>query len=381
MKRVYWRPPGVSRAALTLIACVALAALVAVEAFPVKRRQRWYADKMAAARLALRAMGGIKAEKARLGIQPDPEGDPQNTGLIGTALSSVTSDTGYLIVKRTSVDPNFAAVMVDLLRRAGVTSGDTVAVGVSGSFPALNIATYSALQTLKLRAIVIASASASQWGANDPNLLWIDMERILTERHLFSIRSVAVSRGGLDDRGFGMSKQGRQLIDQAIARNHLRRLEVTSLADAIDKRMATYAEQAGDHPIRAYINIGGGTASVGTQVGKKQFKPGLNRRPPRASGLVDSVMLRFSRRGVPVIHITNIDKLAQSYGLPVEPDGIPPIGQGTVYIKPEYNRWLALGGLAAIFATMLAFIRLDVGLRLLRGSRRKNSVRHPEQMI
>jgi poly-gamma-glutamate system protein len=381
MKRVYWRPPGVSRSALTLIACVALTALVAVEAFPVQKKQHWYGDKMASARLALQAMDEIKAEKARLGIAPDAEGDPQNTGLIGKPLSSVTSDTGYLIAKRTSVNPNFAAVMVDLLKRAGVKPGDTVAVGVSGSFPALNIATYAALQTLKLKPIVIASASASQWGANDANLLWIDMERVLAERHLFSIRSAAASRGGLDDRGFGMSKEGRNLIDDAIARNHLDRLDVTSLPDAINKRMELYDEQAGDHPIRAYINVGGGTASVGTQIGKKQFKPGLNREPPHAAGLMDSVMLRFSKRGVPVIHVTSIEKIAEEYGLPVEPNGIPPVGQGTVYIKPEYNRWLALGGVALILAVMLAFIRLDVGLRILRGSRRKHFAKQPEQMI
>lgn len=381
MKRVYWRPPGVSRAALSLIACVALVALVAVEAFPVQERQRWHGEKLAAARLALRAMGEIKAEKARLGITPDPEGDPQNTGLIGEPLSSVTSDTGYLLAKRTSVDPNFAAVMVDLLKRAGVKPGDTVAVGVSGSFPALNIATYAALQTLRLKPIVIASASASQWGANDPNLLWIDMERVLAERHVFSIRSAAASRGGLDDRGFGMSKHGRKLIDDAIARNHLERLDATSLPDAINKRMAVYDAQAGDRPIRAYINVGGGTASVGTQIGKKQFKPGLNRAPPRAVGLMDSVMLRFSKRGVPVIHVTSIEKLAERYGLPVEPEGIPPVGQGTVYVKPEYNRWFALAGVVGILAAMLAFIRLDVGLRILRGSRRKRLARQPEQMI
>ena len=233
MKRVYWRPPGVRRAALSLIACVALVALVAVQASPVKKKQRWYGEKMAAARLALRAMDQIKAEKARLGIVPDAEGDPQNTGLIGKPLSSVTSDTGYLLAKRTSVNPNFAAAMVDLLKRAGVKQGDTVAVGVSGSFPALNIATYAALQTLKLKPIVIASASASQWGANDPNLLWIDMERVLAERHVFSIRSAAARRGGLDDRGFGMSKQGRKLIDDAIERNHLEELDVTSRPVAI----------------------------------------------------------------------------------------------------------------------------------------------------
>ncbi len=381
MKRVYWRPPGVSRGALAMIAVVAIAALVAVEAFPVKQKQRYYSEKMAAAKLALRAFTEIKAEKIRRGIPIDPEGDPGKTGLIGQPLSTVTSNTGYITAKRTSVNPNFAAVLVDLLKRAGVKQGDTVAVGVSGSFPALNACTFAAIQTLKLRPIVIASASASEWGANNPELLWIDMEHLLMQKQVFGFHSVAASRGGIDDRGFGMSKEGRRIIDAAIERNQLEMIEPHSLVDSIDKRMQIYDAAAGDRPIKAYINIGGGTASVGTHVGKKEFRRGLNLEPPNKTGLVDSVMLRFAERDVPVIHMTGIEGIARKYGLSIVPDGIPPIGEGNVYIKAEYNRWLAGGGLLLIFLVMLAFIRLDVGLRILRGSAKKQGATQPQQMI
>jgi len=133
----------------------------------------------------------IKAEKARRRIRPDPEADPNDTGMVGLTLSPVTSNTGYLSAKHTAINPNFAAVFVQLLKRAGVNKGDLVAAGLSGSFPSLNIAAFSAMQTLELEPIVIASASASQWGANHVDFLWIDMERVLFEQKIFRFRSMS----------------------------------------------------------------------------------------------------------------------------------------------------------------------------------------------
>jgi poly-gamma-glutamate system protein len=382
MKRVYWRPPSVSRRAMVLITTLALGVLLAVELLPVKRKQPHYEEKLQAAHLARQGLGMIKAEKLRRGIHPDPEADPEDTGMIGTSLSPVTSNTGYLSAKRTSVNPNFAAVMVQLLRRAGVRRGDVVGVGLSGSFPSLNISTFAALQTLDLDPIVIASASASQWGANNVGLLWIDMERVLFEKKLFRFRSVAASRGGIDDRGYGMSQQGRVLIDEAIARNNLQMIDPASLQEAIEQRMDLYQQFSKGRPIRAYINIGGGAASVGTHLGKKLFRAGLNLDPPRGKGQVDSVMMRFAERDVPVIHITGIANLARRYGLALQPQGVPRPGEGNVFFKLEYNPWLAGTGIVVILAVMLAFIRMDVGLRILKGvQRRPQSSREPQPMV
>ena len=381
MKRVYWRPPGVSRRAMVLITALSVCVLLAVELIPVRRKQPWYEAKLQAAHLARHAMGIIKAEKARRGILPSPEADPHGTGLIGSALSPVTSNTGFLSAKRTSINPNFAAVLVHLLEQAGVNSGDVVAVGMSGSFPALNIAAFAAIQTLDLRPIAISSVSASQWGANDVDFLWIDMERVLVDAKVFRFRSVAASRGGIDDRGFGMSPRGRELIDQAIERNQLRMIDPENLNEAVAERIDIYQEQAKGQAIRAYVNIGGGSASVGTHLGKKLFRPGLNRNPPRSRGPVDSVMLHFAELDVPVIHITRIANLAERYGLAQEPEGLPRPGEGKVFIKAEYNRWLAGGGIALILAVMLAFIRLDVGMRILKGARRPRERAQPEPMV
>ena len=382
MKRIYWRPQGVPRRAMVLIAVVALSALVAVEKFQVSTRQRNYPEKLHAARLALEAFNAVKSEKIARRIPIDPEADPYQTGLIGRSVTPVTSNTGYLSAKRLSVNPNFAALVVHWLARAGVSKGDVVAVGASGSFPALCIATFAAVQALELTPIVISSASASEWGANDPNFMWLDIEKALFEKRIFGFRSVAASRGGIEDRGFGMSEEGRQLIDQGIARSGVERMDATNLADGIDRRMELFDARAGTKPIKAYLNVGGGTASVGTHIGKKQFKPGLNLELPRGADLADSVMLRFAQRGVPVVHLTSLEALAKQHGFPVEPRGMPRVGEGKVFVREEYNRWIAAGGLLAVVGAMLASIRLDVGARILQGAwRRKDRARQPEQMV
>ena len=75
--------------------------------------------------------------------------------------NSVTSLPGKLANKQMTVNPNFAAAIVQMRKDAGVEKGDFVAVGVSGSFPAFNVCTYTALETLRARPIVIGSGASS----------------------------------------------------------------------------------------------------------------------------------------------------------------------------------------------------------------------------
>jgi len=381
MKKLYWRPPHISRTALVLVAILAVGVLVLVESYPVVRKQDHYGARIAAARLSRDCMEAIKAEKQRLGHKIDLEVDPAETGIIGESLTSVTSNTGFLSAKLTSTNPNFAALVVHFLMEAGVQEGDVVAVAVSGSFPGLNVSTFAAVKTLGLEPIIIASTASSEWGANHVDYLWLDMERTLRDKKLVDFGSVAATHGGIDDLGVGITDKGRDLLDVAMDRNGVRKLAPTSLADSIDKRMALYDEMAGNRLIKAYINVGGGSASVGTHVGKKQFTPGLNTEPPRSKTVPDSVMLRFAKRDVPVIHLSRVKLLAERFGLPYEPRAAVPLGHGRVFVGSEYNRWLALGGLVAILVVMFAFLRWDIGMRVLRGMRPRDTNETPEHMV
>ena len=378
MKKLYWRPPGVSRRALVLIALVAFAGLVLVESFPVERKQLAYNQKLAAAALARDCMSAIRDEKQRRNIPVDPQFDPAGTGMVGVSISRVTSNVGTYTAKLTTTNPNFAAVIVHWLKQINIKEGDSVAVGVSGSFPALNVATYSAIQTLKLKPVVIASASSSGWGANNEGFLWLDMETTLRERQLIEFGAVAASRGSIDDRGVGMSNEGLAMLDEAIQRNGVEHLNPASLAESIDKRMQVFDKHSKRY--KAYINVGGGSASVGTHVGKKKFKPGLNRSVPRGE-VPDSVMLRFAQRDLPVLHLSGIKDLSSRYDLQEKPTSPVPLGESNVFRRSEYNPWLAGGSLGVIVLAMLAFIRLDLGARLLSAKRADESKRQPEPMI
>jgi len=382
MKKIYWRPRAVSRTALVLIAILACVGLALVQNYRIERDQPYKAEKVEAAELAAKMMGIIKQERQQYRTYPiNPDVDPTESGLVGVEHTPVTSIAGDLGSKQTSVNPNFAAVIFEMLKKAGVKEGDTVAVGVSGSFPALNICTYAALETLKVKPIIIASTTASQWGANLPELLWIDMEKVLHDEGLTPFRASAASLGGYEDRGQGLSEEGHQMALKAIERNGLQFIDSPDFDQAVADRLKLYEERRGRAPIAAYINVGGGTVSVGRSLGKKMFKPGLNRRAPSRIGEISGIMPHFISQNVPVIHLVQIAQLAEENGLPVGPTQAPVVGQGTTFVDEEYNRFLAAGVLIVVLVALFAFIRSDVGYRILRSSHRVQDHGHPEPMV
>ncbi|MBN2360537.1 MAG: poly-gamma-glutamate system protein [Deltaproteobacteria bacterium] len=362
MRRLYWQPRKVSRIKLVLIALWSLCGYVAVEYFLTEQRQPYFDEKMQASRLAQTVFEAIKVERARLGLPIDPESDPSGSGLVGEVFTPITSGSGSLASKQTTVNPNFAALMVHWLKRLGVEEDDVVAVGCSGSFPALNIAVYAALKTLHLRPIIISSAAASQWGANHPDFTWLDMESMLRERGLFMFKSVAASRGGIGDRGLGLPKSGRQMLDAAIERNGLPQIDARDDVDSVDQRMGIYFSQAAEQQIKAYINVGGGTISVGTRVQKLEFEPGITARPPRLAAEITSVMGEFLKRDIPVIHLSKIVQLATSFGFEVAPVAMPAVGSGKVFVRTQYNRWLAAAVLLSIVVVIAVFVQMRIRL-------------------
>lgn len=380
-KRLYWRPKRISRSALLFVGILSVVGVVAVEHLRVESRQPDFDLKIQAATLAEQCMEAIKSERLARGHAIDFELDPAGSGMIGALMSSVTSVSGELAAKQTTVNPNFAAVVVDMLRKGGVRAGDVVAVGYSGSFPALNICVSSALEAMGARPVIISSATASQFGANLPDLLWIDMERLLVEKGLLHHRSTAGSLGGYEDLGLGLSIESRELLKEALDRNGLKLLQAESFTEGIDKRMAVYRTNAGRAPIKAYVNVGGGAVSVGRSIGKRLYQPGLNLRPPRGALNVDSVMTRMMREGCPALHLVQVREIAEKYGLPNAPTETPAVGEGGVFFQEVYNRWLAVVLLAAIFGGLYAFVLSDVGLRILKGAARQHESVYPQAAV
>ncbi len=363
--RLYWRPHQISLPELIGLALVAVALLAAVELWLVGHPEPDHLLRVRAAQLARDAQGVIKAHREAHGPPIDPAVDPARTGLIGVHSTPVTSTPGVLPAKQTATNPNYAGVVVRDLVAAGVKPGDVVAVGVSGSFPGLNIAVFSACTVMRLECLSIASTTGSQWGANLPDLLWIDMERLLVEAKVFRLRSRAASYGGLRDRAIGLGAEGHRLLDAAIARNGLEAIASPSIEAAVEARVSRYKAWAGGRRIAAYINVGGGTASVGSTLGKKMYRPGLNLAPPALPLPVPAAMDRFAREGVPVLHFTNINVIARKAGLPIAPGEAQIPGEGQLFVRLRYNRWLAGGGAALLFLLVLIVVRTDWAHRLV----------------
>lgn len=350
MKRVYWKPAGPGLGALLGLGALAVLLVLLVEHFPLEIREDGFAQKMEAAKLAELALRTIREERSSLGLPINPELDPARTGLIGELGTEVTTSTGNLASKRTSANPNLAAVVVDYFRRLGLKKGDLVAVGCSGSFPGVNVAVLSAAEAMGLVPLVVTSTTSSDFGANLPSFMWLDMERLLESRHVFGVRSLAASVGGIEDQAIGLTPSGQALAHAAIERTGVPELRPQSFDESIKLRMAVYDKAARGRPIAAYVNVGGGAVSVGRSRGKAAYKPGINR--PSPSPPVDSIIGRFLLRGVPVIHMTQIRTLAEQYGLPVDPKHPIRAGEGEIFRRREPNRWLSLAALA-LFSVLL----------------------------
>jgi len=402
---MYWKPEGASQVQRALVAALAIVGLIAVEVLPSEEQQPHYAEKMLAARKAQDALDVIRDASERRGIHLRAKTDPSASRLIGDVLSPITSGSGSLVSKQTSVNPNFAAVLVQWAKDLRIKSGDLVAVGVSGSFPSMNIAVYSALHELGIEPIIISSTAASQWGANDPNFTWLDMEAVLRKHGVFPYKSVAASLGGVGDDAIGLTKRGRRMLERAIERNEIPLLAdieskarkaapvdekvgiiTTSLAlvdqDRVRERMRVYYKVAGDRPIKAYINVGGGTVSVGTKVGKRKFMPGINVRPPKGmKEMPPSVLGAFLELGVPGIHVTQIIDLAEEYGLEIAPRITPEAGTGAVFQKRQPNRWLAGVVLALILLSLFVVARAPWGTRMLRTTIPPESILPPPPRV
>jgi poly-gamma-glutamate system protein len=377
MKKVYWRPQSIPLTAFILIALFSMGGLFVVEHFKLLVKKPHYREKLEASRLAFEAMELIKNERLRRDIPIDPDVDPAYSGLIGSFVTPVTTDSGDLEAKRTSINPNMAAVIVHLLKKEKLKEGDVVAVGYSGSFPAINISVCAAITALHLKPVIISSVGASQWGANDPKFLWIDMENFLHTQGIFPFHSVAASMGGKSDRAKELTDSGRGLIQEAIKRNGLAFIETRGVRRDIDERMRIYFTKASP---KAYINVGGGVASAGFRPTKKFLGSGLIRKAlPKGRG-TDSVIHRFVDEDIPVIHIDNVKSFVKPYGLPTDPTVMPKVGEGAIFHERQYNLWLAGIILFGIVFGLYMFARVDWGFRLLRASS-KEEVGPPEPMV
>ena len=332
-----------SKTVLSVLALLALMAFLAVEYGKEDVKLKWYDQKIEASNLAKEATEYLKEFRMHKSVFIDVVNDPNETALIGQDITPITTDRGYIEAKLTATNPNFAAVVVDMLKEAELEKNDVVAIAFTGSFPGLNIAVHSAIQTLKLKPIIITSVGASNWGANDPYYNWLDMERALFNAGVFKNKSVAASIGGGLDRGRGLSPEGRQLIIDAIERNKVEFINEEHLENSIQKRLETYDQYRKKDKIKAFINVGGGISSIGSVENVKFLPSGLSKTLPMKNFPVRGLLIQMAEKNIPVIHLLNVNQLAEEYGLPTNPTPLPRPGEGEIFIQKRYSVLLTAG--------------------------------------
>ena len=284
-----------------------------------------------ASRLMSRAVEAIRACREAKGIPIDDAADPNRTGLIGWESSTITTTMGHLGAKRTSTNPNIAALVALLLRQAGAERGDAVALGASSSFPGFIIATLAASRALGAEPLLVVSLGASEWGANIPGYNWLDMEDCLRAAGVSGARPIALTIGGDEDVGMDMDPAGREFLVSLIGERGTPFIEESGLEANVAVRLRLYDQARGDRAIGAFVNIGGSWANMGTNAEVLKLRPGLARDvfipPPAERGVLQAMALRK----VPVVHLLNVKGLAERYGLAWDPRPLPAPGEGGFY--------------------------------------------------
>ncbi|MDD4155325.1 MAG: poly-gamma-glutamate system protein [Candidatus Cloacimonetes bacterium] len=292
----------------------------------------WFQEKLQSAQKMDIALKILKNKSIDLGYNIDKINDPNETGVVGTSISTITTSRGTLSERLITLNPNFSAAMVDILKKADLKEGDYVAVGVTGANPGANIALYCALETLKLKPVIITSVGAATYGANRELFTWLDMEKTLLNNSIISFYSEYASIGGSNDLGRGLPPEGRLNLIKAVERNNRILINGINLEDNVNLRLDAYTKLLPEgEKYKAFINLGAGVGSVGSLVNAKIITTGINKRLGEKSFNEPGAMMFFAKKNIQVIHLYNINKIISDYKLPKNSYPLPKPGTGSLF--------------------------------------------------
>ncbi|MDR0841250.1 MAG: poly-gamma-glutamate system protein [Christensenellaceae bacterium] len=309
-----------------------------------------YALKLEASQLTERAFAELRAERLRRGIALQPDIDPNQTGLIGPTYSGITTTLGHLEAKRSTTNPNFAAIFVACFGELGLKPGDRIAINLSGSFPCANIAALCAAQVMGLNPVIFSSVGASSYGGNLDAFTYPEMEYHLYQAGILEHHSLYVSMGGSADMGYEMEEEVKTAVMKRLRAQGISLLSFWDLEENVAFRMHVYQQE----PVACFVNVGGNLLSLGGDDSMITLSGGIVTELPKASGS-RGLIQRFIAQQVPVVHMLNMRDLCTRYGLPIDPSPIPAPGEGGLYYTVAYNRvaaWLCLLAAAACLPLM-----------------------------
>ena len=343
-----YRPIRIKQVYLLAALGAAIVAII-ITSFTFTSERLPYADiQLAASQRMQRAENFLQQIMLEESIPIEPE-DINKTGLIGPEWTELTSTLGMLEAKRTSLNPNFSALIVKYYKTAGLKEGDKVAIGLSGSFPGLGIAAISAANEMKLKPLVIASYSSSMYGGTRIELPTIRMLKRLQETAILSFHMLAVSPGSDNDRGnSGLFEGSRELILNLAKEDGYPLIDIPNLEENIAYRLELYGNN-----IKCFVNVGGASANIGSTGHFPEIKSGLVLDPPRISTAANrGLIYEYAARGLPIINLLNVRELANKNGLPFDPIPLPQPGEGGVYLEKRASPLPALIALPMIVAIL-----------------------------
>lgn len=331
---------------------------VTAKTLPLKKVRVQRETMITAAEIMGEAMAVLKTCREENGLGIDQKTDINRTGLIGVEFSPITTSIGNLEAKRTTANPNMAALVVHLLQKAGIREGDAVAVGASGSFPALIIAVMSAAKAMDIDPLLMCSLGASQWGANRLDFHFLKMLECLSAADIFDYRPVGVSIGGERDVGDGMPDDVRALLVGDIEDGGFLFIKEPELSANVQKKMHIFEEKAGSKGIKCFVNIGGNWSNIGVDSEILNLKPGLVKIREIPADSRRGLVFQMADRQIPVIHLLFIKGLVERYGLPWDPVPLPEAGSGQIYQKivEDHPQFIVLGGLYLLVVVFLLFL-------------------------
>lgn len=355
--KLHWSPSRLPDWVLVVVALLSIGGFYLFEHTKRRVKVKDYELKLAAAQATYRAFDEVRNIRDELNWPIDTLYDPLKTGLIGHQYSPITTRRGELTEKILTTNPNFAAIVVELFKKAGIKEGDMVGIGWNGSYPGLNIAVLAACKAMHVRPVAITSNESSMWGANDSMLTWLHIEKRLADKKIFDRATLWATIGGDDDNGLGVTQHGVDLIIRSIQDNGFELRRFQYLDDDVRSRIDSYGD------IKAYINIGYNPASYGPA--GVRIEPGAIRHP-RWKGEVKSVLQYYMAQGKPVINFVSIDEIVSDY---IDPqkfmEGTAP-GDNRIFYEMRYS--LAITGLVVLVIGIILFglIRFDLFSYLIR---------------
>ena len=327
---------------------------------PKETVSHYYDTMKEAALLAQRAMQAVRQYKVDHGI-PISEEDILDTGMLGDRYTSITTTVGVLEAKRTTFNPNWAAVIVNMFAEAGLKEGDQVGMVFSGSFPALNICAMAAAQTFGVDVCIMASVGASSYGANNVDFTFFDMAEYLFTQGILTNRIRYMSYGGADDVGLEFADEDKENILQRIENSGIEFIEEKDFHKNVRMRIDLFEKHLPD--MKFFLNVGGSLVGMGSGLSafsqSGYVKPGhidvTGSSIPGVGLSKDFGLLEYYHAsGIPVANLLNIKGIALEYGIEYDPVVMPPVGEGKTYYSVTYNLTIPYVTLV-IFAGIMTF--------------------------